>query len=111
MFCVKRNKNGEITSIHKASSNDTGELKLLMDEEVINFLTESKNEDSRMGFLSASDIEAIRIIEDLIEVLVNKNIILFTDLPESAQQKIRARKQVRGDLDISSIMIDDDNVL
>ena len=111
MFSVKRNKKGDITSIHQASGKDSGELKSLMDKEVIEFLEKSNVQDSKKDFLSVSDIGTIRIIEDLIEILVKKHIILFTDLPESAQQKILARKQVRGEHDISSIMVSDDKIL
>ena len=91
MFSVKRNIKGNITSIHQASGKDSGELKTLMDKEVIEFLEKSNDQESKMGFLSVSDIGTIRVIEDLIDVLVKKHIILFTDLPESAQLEVRVR--------------------
>ena len=39
----------------------------------------------------------VRVLEDLIEMLTAKGIILFTELPESAQQKILLRKRLRKD--------------
>ena len=46
--------------------------------------------------LSATDADLARITEDLINVLVQKGVILFTDLPPAAQAKLLARRQTRA---------------
>lgn len=48
--------------------------------------------------LDSSDDDLIRVIEDIVEVLVAKNLILFTDLPEAAQLKLNSRARIRHDL-------------
>ena len=48
--------------------------------------------------LTHSDIEFIRVIEDVIDVLIHKNILTFTDLPEKVREKIISRNDARGRL-------------
>lgn len=58
--------------------------------------------------LHESDNEMIRVIEDVIELLIAKNLIQFTELPRAVQQKIFNRKKIRRLL--SDTMIPDDNI-
>lgn len=44
----------------------------------------------------ASDLALVRVLEDLIEVLIEKDVLRFTDLPEAAQHKLMERKSLRG---------------
>ena len=46
--------------------------------------------------LSQTDIELSRVLEDLIDVLINRGLIQFTDLPEAAQTKLLERRQTRA---------------
>lgn len=43
-----------------------------------------------------SDLALARVLEDLIHVLMEKKVILFTDFPEGAQQKLRERQGLRN---------------
>jgi hypothetical protein len=45
--------------------------------------------------LEALDGASIRILEDLIDVLVDRGTLIFTDLPEAAQQRLLERKMLR----------------
>mgnify|MGYP000858242913 len=45
-----------------------------------------------------SDLALARVLEDLIEVLMEKKVILFTDFPEGAQTKLRERRGLRKEL-------------
>lgn len=47
------------------------------------------------GF-SESDAEFVRVLEDLIDTLILKNVIRHTDLPPAAQQKLLRRKGLRN---------------
>ena len=47
------------------------------------------------GF-STADAEFVRVIEDLIDTLIMKNIIRHTDLPAAAQKKLILRKGLRN---------------
>ncbi len=47
-----------------------------------------------------SDLALARVIEDLIEVLIDKKVIMFTDFPEGAQKKLLARRGLRKEFDL-----------
>jgi hypothetical protein len=44
----------------------------------------------------AADAEFVRVIEDLIDTLIMKNVIRHTDLPDAAQRKLMLRKGLRN---------------
>ena len=52
-----------------------------------------------------------RITEDLIQTLIDKGVFNFTDLPDNAQDKLRQRRVLRGQLGSLSGLIDDDTGL
>lgn len=57
----------------------------------------SQDEDARRQF-AEMDGSMIRVIEDLLDVLLGKHLILLTDLPMDAQRKLLARKETRRSL-------------
>lgn len=91
MFHVLRHEDGSIASLSRAE-RPGGEL--LRDEhpEIQAFMGGST---SRNDFDEA-DAEFVRVLEDLIDTLILKNIIRHTDLPVAAQQKISKRKGLRN---------------
>jgi len=67
--------------------------------------------DSLLGdhsTLQDSDKELVRVLEDLVGLLIAKGVILFTELPESAQQKIMTRQRLRSELGASLDLLDED---
>jgi hypothetical protein len=46
--------------------------------------------------IQQSDLDMIRVYEDLIDVLMAKNMVLLTDFPAAAQGKLLRRKQMRA---------------
>lgn len=65
--------------------------------------------------LNSSDVELVRVIEDIVEVLIGKNLIMFTDLPEAAQLKLNSRSRIRHDLrhlhSLENLMLDENDIL
>jgi hypothetical protein len=106
MIYVERDHLGKISAIHHAQKTNAVEQKSLFDDELLEFLG-GKESHALINLLSLSDSNIIRIIEDLIELLINKNIILFTELPEAAQLKIHERRQIRQRMDSDNIMVED----
>lgn len=66
------------------------------DPQVQAFLHEHRGDSE--AYLSRTDVELARVVEDLIEVLVDKHVILFTDLPPAAQRKLASRRSARAHL-------------
>jgi hypothetical protein len=107
MLYVERDKDGKIIALHKTADPNAGEKKSIMDEEILDFLNRNVDTDAGVQFLALSDIGIIRIVEDLIDLLIRKNLILFTELPEDAQAKIRERKRVRAVMTDQDLVVDD----
>lgn len=107
---VTRNKKGEIKSIYaspppnaKAEWVDPEQM-----EEVVEFLNSSRDAEHSYSYLASSDLELIRVLEDLIDLLCEKHIIAFTELPESAQQKLGTRKKVRENMSGINLINEDE---
>ena len=47
--------------------------------------------------LDESDLEVIRVLDDLVNLMVQKNLIRYTDLPAPAQRKLNQRRGLRSD--------------
>lgn len=107
MLYIERDKNGKISAVHQSPTDKTTENKTLMDEEVIAFLNNDGTLDSWVQLLSLSDNSIIRVLEDLIDVLIKKNVIMLTDLPEEARSKLKERKRVRKKMGNGSFIVDD----
>ena len=58
--------------------------------------------------LEDTDQDFVRVLEDVVQLLIDKGIILFTDLPQSAQDKILRRQQLRSKLGERLDLIGDD---
>jgi hypothetical protein len=104
MLYVERATDGKIIALHSTPNPTALEQKSLTDEEVLEFFNST---DSRQQLMAYSDIGAIRIVEDLIDLLVRKNIINLTELPEQAQQRIRERKRLRKNIASQELLVDD----
>ncbi len=60
-------------------------------------LTQFLNEQDAANSLDATDKDFVRVLEDVVELLIAKGVILFTDLPGSAQDKIMRRQRLRSE--------------
>lgn len=122
MLYVVRNAEGRIIGLSE-THQDGAEPADLKNPEVLSFLSSNDDDFNPDQYLDRSDIAIARIVEDLIELLVTRNLIIFTDLPDAAQRKLLTRKLARtlinneeDDSDIkdsstSSILSDDSDFL
>lgn len=104
MIYIERGTDGKIIALYNAPNPAAQEQKTMMDEEVLAFLDAS---DSWQELMSRTDLASVRILEDLIDILVRKNIINFTELPEHAQQRISERKRLREKIVSHHLVVDD----
>jgi len=73
------------------------------------FLT-TANPDIKAGTqLRSSDSDSVRIIEDLVDTLIERSIIRFTDLPAAAQERLLERKMLRRMMRKEEGLPDDDS--
>jgi hypothetical protein len=103
---IKRNSSGRITGILDRPESGSDEALDIENPEVRAYLELARNE------LLSSDTETIRVIEDLVDLLVEKKLIVFTDLPRAAQKKLSERQRMRGDLDmLGYLVVDEEDIL
>ena len=69
----------------------------------------SLNSPDALERLVESDQSTVRVLEDVIDLLIQKNVILFTELPEAAQAKLMARRGLRKSLNPLTLMGSDDS--
>lgn len=58
--------------------------------------------------LSETDADLARVTEDLIDVLLKRGVIQFTDLPDAVQRKLLQRRQTRSDFSHHLKLLGDD---
>ncbi len=104
MLYVERSADGKIIALHNAPTQSAQEEKSLIDEEVLAFMNSN---DSWKQMMALSDLATIRIVEDLVDILVRKNVIQFTELPEHAQKRIMERKRIREKIASHDLLVDD----
>ena len=108
---VKRDANGKITGLSERADAEFTEF-VKIDHPDIAALVEGADAQGMRVALAASDLDMIRIIEDLIDVLITNNVINFTDLPAEAQSKLLARQHLRHSMSsLSGLVADDDTIV
>jgi hypothetical protein len=108
---VKRNQQGKVVQLMDEPIDEGSEWLELNDLEVVEFLRLPANEMELKKSLAISDSEMVRVVEDLIDILMEKQVFVFTELPEAVQAKLNARKKLRHDVNaLSNLISDDDNI-
>lgn len=109
---VNRDENGKIIALVSQSGQDETEKLSASDPEVLAFLQESESDSPPREFLDSSDLELVRVLEDVINLLVEKNIINFTELPDEVQHKLLNRQYAREKLhDDHALLIEGKDIL
>jgi hypothetical protein len=91
---LKRNLAGEIIALSKTSATDFIEQLQDDDAQIIAFLQSIKSTEQLE--LEQTDQAMARVLEDVVSLLVEQGVIRFTDLPAPAQDKLLARRELRG---------------
>lgn len=95
---VTRDASGAIIAVHAGSNANATEELSSDSAELVAFMAHRPDGKEVRAGLVLSDTELIRVIEDLIEVLIRKQLILPTDLPSPALDKITHRRKLRDRL-------------
>lgn len=92
MTYIKRDGEGNIQAISFVKSKDFTE-ELNNDHELKRLISAMPPKADADAI--ASDLEMIRVVEDLIDTLVAKSVISLNDLPQPVQLKLLKRKNLR----------------
>ena len=108
---IVRNEDGNIVSIHGVSTPEACEELAPEDPELRAFLGQNEVKAKAHRDLEDTDRDFVRVLEDLLTVLINKNVIMLTDLPEAAQRKVIHRQGLRCEIsDLGNILSDSDDL-
>ena len=96
---VHKDANGKIIAVYTEPVE--GALEVAPDDPaLIGFIQQNIPALDAEGDWAQSDLGLTRVIEDLIEVLIEKKVVLFTDFPEGAQKKLLDRRGRRKEFDL-----------
>jgi hypothetical protein len=65
------------------------------DAELTEYLYQNHPDEAQRRQFMESDLSLARVFEDVIDILIERGVFTFQDLPEAAQQKLRARRGLR----------------
>jgi hypothetical protein len=109
---VSRDETGQVSAAYAEPRADAEEFLPAGAPELLILLGEAESGRDARESLTATDLELVRVIEDLIGLLVEKNLIQHTELPQEAAAKIFHRRQLRGELDsLQGLLAEDDQTI
>ena len=94
---VKRDASGRIVALFRERGDEAPEFLASGHPEIAEFADPEASRGERSSMLQ-SDLEMIRVYEDLIDILISKRIVVLTDFPTAAQEKLVRRKRLRSSL-------------
>ncbi len=99
---ARRDSSGQLLSLHRHAEPQAPEY--LDDDapEVLSFLGAPATGAAEERF-SALDADFVRVLEDLVDTLVARNVITLTDLPLRARDKLYQRKGHRRETALSRL--------
>ena len=103
---VHRADTGEIVSVSLQQDTQHRETIPRDAEEVQEFVQQITS----TSVLARTDLEMARVLEDLIAILIQKDVLCITDLPEAAQAKLLQRRRMRRPLS-GNMLIDDEHLI
>lgn len=102
---VRRDASGQIVSISREANAEHVEGCAADRPDVALFI--QRLTPLRSAMLE-SDLSLIRALEDLIDVLIRKDVLRLTDLPDSVQAKLLSRRRLRGSLNSLRLLGDEE---
>ena len=92
---VKRDAEGNIAAIFHEPVEDGLDSVAPDDPELTDFLFQKHPEEASRRQFAESDLGLARVFEDVIDILIERGVFMFQDLPDAAQQKLLARRGLR----------------
>lgn len=108
MAYVLKNVQGEVVAV--SATENLGADWILVDDSSKAYLDFLERSLAKSDPFRESDIHLARVLEDLITLLVERNMIRFTDLPVPAQKRLNDRQSLRKKTQLSSLLDDNGNI-
>ena len=107
---VTKDEAGRVVGVHQKMVAG-GSIVPPNDPALLAFLKQSADIEARSSELHETDREMARVIEDLIELMIEKRMISLGELPTAAQEKVLKRQRLRGDLKWMSSLVGEEKIV
>jgi len=104
---VHRNEEGTILAVYEEQLEGTEEV-ASNDPALVAFIHKNIPPAALDDDWVSSDLALTRVMEDLIDILIEKKVIMFTDFPEGAQEKLLSRRGFRKEFSYVENLFGDD---
>ncbi|WP_394562042.1 tryptophan synthase subunit beta [Aquipseudomonas alcaligenes] len=112
MVYVQRDAEGRLLRVEHDPFDGMTETLAVESQELHNWLEAREEVKERLASLKDSDLELVRVLEDVVSVLVEKGVIRYTDLPEAARRKLDQRAVTRAEIEgLAGLLGDEENQL
>ncbi len=105
---VLRNDEGRIIAV-LSEHVEGAEMVSANDGQLTEFLQKDSPESRAQAELIESDLGIVRVLEDLIDILIERGHIMFTDFPEHAQKKLLTRRGFRKEFSYMDDLFNEDD--
>ncbi len=92
---VKRDDSGAVVAVYLQAADPGLEEVTVDDSGLKTFLDKSLLEYAAGRQWMESDLSVVRVLEDVVDMLIERGVFVFMDLPEGAQQKLLERRGLR----------------
>lgn len=101
---IQRDELGQICSVSLSSQEGYTKCSVEESPELEIYLQQLEEAGEQ---IAGTDKPLVRVLEDLIDLLIDREVIRFTDFPQVAQGKLMARRQLRAALNPGLDLLDD----
>jgi hypothetical protein len=105
---IKRSETGVISAMNVSATQDIQEF-IADDSAELQVYVQSLK-PVQVASLEQSDQAMARVLEDVVNLLVDQGTIRFTDLPQAAQAKLLSRRELRGQRQGMNLLDDGDDL-
>ena len=105
---IKRSAEGAISAVSQTATPEFNEFIADDAGELHAFFHSLK--PAQVTSLEQSDQAMARVLEDVVNLLVDQGTIRFTDLPQAAQAKLLSRRELRGQRQGMDLLDDGDDL-
>ena len=112
MLYVLRDDNNQVCAVSDKPLSNQWQRVEIEDKSLQRFL--QNNPEISTGLMASSDADFIRVLEDVIDLLIDKQVIQFTEFPDAVQTKLlnrrRYRESLRSNSDTTRLLEDGDEI-
>lgn len=96
---VVRDGNGEIRAVFDTAVEGAEEIPA-DDPDLREFVNKNTEGVNMADEWVQSDLSLARVVEDVVDILVEKGVFMFNELPKGAQEKLNQRRGRRREMDL-----------